>query len=517
MAALPISQARGILVFIMQIKLDPKAGSMLSRLRELFARNECRGFVVGGFVRDLVLGRPVRDIDIVVEGDAVALGHTLARELNAKLVLLDDINDVVRLIVLEPDNVDWQIDLSAIHHNLDADLGQRDLTLNAMAIDIALTAWDKQGVQTIEIIDPLGGLGDINKRAVRATGDGVFRQDALRLLRAVRLAAELDFKIENSTETLIRRDAVFIQHEAGERVREELIRILRLNATDETLLYLQELGLLTAVIPELAPSVGLAQHHEHQWDVFRHSARSVLALDFLLRCDNWPYTGMDVSGDVPWSNSLSKHFQAQISSASTRRELVKLAALLHDVAKPQTRTVAPNGRLCFYGHPEEGAVVAENVLERLRFSTRENKLVTAVVRYHLRPVQMSTDYALPTRRAAYRFIRDLGDATIDTLLFSLADHLATRGEMLDLTNWHHHANIVAYVLSESARMENTTPVKLINGYDLQRVLGLKPGAELGEILAELREAQAVGEISNRDDALNYANRLLIRKHEGTLP
>jgi poly(A) polymerase len=273
---------------------------------------------------------------------------------------------------------------------------------------------------------------------------------------------------------------------------------------------LRDLGLLTAIIPELAPSFGLEQHGEHQWDVFQHSARSVGALDFLLRRSSWPYADASVLDDVPWNDDLAAHFQAPVSPLGTHRELCKLAAILHDVAKPQTRTVSKSGRLRFYGHPQEGAVVTEQIMDRLRFSTREKKLVAGVVRYHLRPVQMNPDEEMPTRRAVYRFARDLGEGCIDTLFFSLADHLATRGDNLDLTNWRYHANIVAYVLRESAREASVPLSRLVDGNDLQRELGLKPGAKLGEIMAELREAQAAGEVTSRDGALKYAGEMMRR-------
>lgn len=492
----------------MQIVLEPKVRAILSRLQSFLAQKGGRGYIVGGFLRDLVLGRPIRDLDIAIDDDAVALGHTLAHELTAKTVLLDDAHGVVRLILLEPEDGEWQIDLSTIHSNLASDLKRRDFTLDALACDIALPAWDSVDALTIEIIDPLGGLTDIKNRLVRATHDEVFRHDAIRLLRAARLAAELGFKIDSTTEALIRRDALLIQHEAGERVREEFLRILKLKGTDETLLYIQKMGLLTAIIPELAPSVGLEQRSEHQWDVFQHSIHSVTALDFLLRHDDWPYTSKDVLRDVPWDNSLADYFQTPLSPISTRRELGKLAAILHDVAKPQTKVVSPSGKLCFYGHPQEGAITVEKILDRLRFSTREKKLVAAVVRHHLRPVQTCKEGELPAKRAVYRLMRDLGEMTIDTLFFSLADHLATRGEKLDLTNWRHHANIVSCVLAENARAAKAAPIKLLNGHDLQQALGLKPGAKLGEIIAELREAQATGEIVNKDEALQYAKRLL---------
>jgi len=493
---------------VMQCNLDPKTRALLGHIQAFLAQRGCEGYIVGGFPRDMFLGRPIRDLDIALGGDAATLGNELALELGARPVLLDEINGVVRLILLKFGDDNRQLDLSTMHGNITADLRRRDFTIDALAINIALPPWDSNNTQTVELIDPLNGLKDIKDGFVRAIGPDVFREDAIRLLRAVRLAAELGLIIESATAALICRDAHLLQQTAGERVREELLRLLTLTGTDETILLMQELGLLTAIIPELAPAVGLKQHNDHQWDVFKHSARSVAALDFILRQSSWSYASPTVLDDVPWNESLISHFQTTISPISTRRELGKLAALLHDIAKPQTQGISPSGKLCFYGHPQEGAPVVEKILERLRFSTKENRLVTTIVRHHLRPVQMGGDDALPTRRAVYRMLREVGDATIDTLFFSLADHLATRGDNLDLTNWRHHANIVAYVLSESARTASVVPIALLNGHDLQCELGLKPGVKLGQILDELREAQATGEITSKEEARKYAARLL---------
>jgi poly(A) polymerase len=234
----------------------------------------------------------------------------------------------------------------------------------------------------------------------------------------------------------------------------------------------------------------------------------VRAFDFLLRQDSWPYADTPVLENVPWDDVILRHFHSPVATSSTHRELCKLAAILHDIAKPQTRTISKSGRLRFYGHPQEGAVVAGQILERLRFSTREKELVVKVVAHHLRPVQMNQNEPLPTRQAVYRFMRDLGEAALDVLFFSLADHLATRGDHLDLTNWRAHANIVACVLKESAREAAVLPIRLVDGYDLQRELGLKPGTLLGKVLAEIREAQATGEVASRSEALSYARRLV---------
>jgi poly(A) polymerase len=271
---------------------------------------------------------------------------------------------------------------------------------------------------------------------------------------------------------------------------------------------MQQLGLLTAVFPELEPSINLTQHGEHQWSVLEHSLRSVKSLDFLLRRDDWPHADISILEDVPWDEKLAAHFDKPVNSQSTHRELCKLAAILHDVAKPQTRTISKSGKLRFYGHPQEGALIASEIMERLRFSTREKNIVVTIVANHLRPVQMNQEEPLPSRRAVYRFVRDIGDAVIDTLFFSLADHLATRGDNLDLTNWQHHANIVAHVLRESEREARVLPARLIDGYDLQRELGLEPGVRLGSVLAELREAYAAGEITSRVEALSYAEEFI---------
>ena len=160
--------------------------------------------------------------------------------------------------------------------------------------------------------------------------------------------------------------------------------------------------------------------------------------------------------------------------------------------------------------------MAAAILERLRFSTREIKFVETVVRYHLRPVQMTEDGAAPTRRAVYRYFRDLGEAAIATLYFSLADHLATRGPNLEKDNWDWHVGVVAGLIAEHEKEPATAASPaLLDGHDLQREFGLKPGHRLGELLEELREAQAAGEITSKQEALDYVNKLMARDKQSS--
>jgi poly(A) polymerase len=326
-------------------------------------------------------------------------------------------------------------------------------------------------------------------------------------LRAVRLAAELGFSIDTVTEALIRQHHRLIAGVPGERLREELLRLLALAGAKPRLAYMDELGLLTTLIPELSPTRGVEQPKIHTWDVFEHSMQTVAAAEFLLREGTWEYANRDVLNAVPWSARLQRHFDEEISHGSTRRSLLKLAALLHDIAKPQTKAVTDDGRARFLGHPQEGAAEAAAIMERLRFTKRETKLVALLVRYHLRPTQMSQE-GIPTRRAIYRYFRDTGVSGIDILFLSLADHLATRGPDLDIEQWREHARMTDYVLDRHFEEESLThPPKLLDGHDIMRIFRLEPGRRVGELLEALREAQAAGEVKDRPEAIQYINRM----------
>jgi poly(A) polymerase len=254
------------------------------------------------------------------------------------------------------------------------------------------------------------------------------------------------------------------------------------------------------------------QPKEHFWNVFTHSLETVATVDFLLRQGNLVYAGEEVLGVAPWPSELVQHFASEVSHGSTRGVLLKLAALLHDVAKPQTRTIEADGRMRFLGHAQDGAAMVVNILGRLRFSTREVKLVETMVRHHLRPMQMSHE-GLPSRRAIYRYFRDTAEAGIDTLILSLADHLATRGPRLELAQWREHSQLVEHVINHYFQEEKLVkPPKLVDGHDLIGIFGISPGPRMGELIEALCEAQATGELTTRGEALNYIDSLLKGVH-----
>ncbi len=481
---------------------------LLTKVSAVILQNRCTAYVVGGFVRDWLLGRETKDIDIAISGDARIVAQYVAKAVHGRYVLLDEVNGVARVVV-PSDGEPWHLDFTSFPVSIKDDLARRDFTIDAMAVELQSLL-----VGSPELIDIFSGEDDLRKKLVRAVGHTVFQADAARLLRGVRLAVELNFRIEPQTEVLIRQNCQGVRLVPGERLREELVRMLVLPGSAELARYLDELGLLTALIPELKEMRGVEQPKEHYWDVFDHSVETMAAVEFLLRQNSWRYGVEALLTVTPWSDMISSHFNEEVSSGSNRGLLLKLSGLLHDIAKPATKTVDAMGRVRFLGHAKQGAAMAAAILGRLRFSNREIKLVENLIYHHLRPVQMANE-GLPTKRAIYRYFRDTEGAGIDVLFLALADYLATHGPQLDVKEWQEHNRLVCYILDVHLRQQaEVLPVKLIDGHDLMNIFGLRPGRVIGEILAEVREAQAAGEVRTREEAIALVRKGLEKRQCG---
>ena len=498
----------------LELFIAPEVSSLLTRVARFLTKEGVKPYLVGGFVRDMLLKRQTADIDIAITADAMEIIPRLADALGGKFVPLDELNSIARVVLFDKETsshkVKWELDFSSITETIEQDMAQRDFTIDAMAIELG----NEVALQShYVLIDPFKGYDDLQHGIIRAVSDNIFQSDAARLLRAIRLAAELGFSIDSKTEMLIRQHCHLVTGVAGERIHEEMLRLFAQPQTSKYLADLDDMGLLTSIIPELGMTKGVSQPFIHFWEVFDHSLQTVAAIEYLLRKGNWEYTGEDALAVVPWSQDLSEHFAREIGSGSTRGSLLKLAALLHDIAKPQTRTIDEDGRARFLGHAVEGAKVVSGILERLRFSSREIKLVELMVTHHLRPSQMS-HYELPSRRAIYRYFRDTGDAGTDILFLNLADHLATRGPFLDMPDWREHAKTSEYILEQHAGEESlVAPPKLISGHDLISTFCLEPGHKIGELMEAVREAQATGEITSHGEALGYVKHLLAHPEE----
>ncbi len=445
-----------------------------------------------------------RDIDIAVPGDALTTARELADALGGAYVLLNQEHQIAR-VVLDYQQRRWHVDLSTLQGDILQDLARRDLTINAMAAPLG--AFTQEEVQ-VDIVDPWGGQRDLAQKTVRSLNDGIFRADPVRLLRAVRLAMELGFFIARETKDQMRKDAALLGQAPAERVRDEFCRMLSGEKADGCLRVLDQLGLLEVLLPELAPTKGVEQPKEHYWDVFNHSIETVKMVEVVLRAGR--QGSSSILYEVPWSPTLSEYFLGEVSGGGSRRPPGKLAGLLHDIAKPQTKTLDADGRARFLGHPKLGAERSASILERLRFSARETHLVTTMVLQHLRPGLISGELPLPTQRAIYKYYRDTEDGGIDILYLSLADYLAARGPRLDPNDWRSFAGRVRYVLNQKlTEAPSVAPPKLITGNDVMRDLGLEPGPLIGQLLEGVREAQAAGEVNSREAARSRVRQLYV--------
>jgi poly(A) polymerase len=496
------------------VSLKPPVEALVRGLAHCLALRGVVAYLAGGSLRDAMLGRQIRDVDLAVEGDSLAIARAVGKELGATYVPLDQERGIARLVFpAEEDEVRY-VDFTPLRGDIVADLASRDFTIDAMAAALPRN-------HHLELVDPFGGREDLSRGLVRAVAPAAFEADGLRLLRGVRIAAELGFRLDASTVVWMRERAGYLEGIAPERQREELVRMLATGGGSWALRTLNDLTLLERILPELAATRGVQQPKEHYWDVFDHSLETVEALDFLLaerppqetRPDGrpsgrWATFWRELWGPLGWLPGGHDHFREEVSEGHPRLAVLKLGALLHDIAKPQTRTVDSRGRVRFFGHAAVGARMARTIMERLRFSARETRLVSLLVEEHLRPGQLSGEGGPPSRRALFRYFRDTGEAALDVLFLSLADHLAARGPRMRVTSWRNHVAYVNYVMARRHLEESLVePVRLVTGHDIMETLGMGPGPEVGRLLRAVEEAQGAGEIHTREEALALIRRL----------
>lgn len=479
-------------------------------------------WLVGGAVRDLLLGRPVHDWDFAVDGAPMALARAVGDALGGAFFPLDEERGTARVVLDSPGGVPVELDFSLLRGDtLDADLAERDFTVNAMAVDEAET-----------LIDPLGGYADLTARRIRATSETAFRDDPVRLLRAARFETELGFGTEPRTESWIRRDAPLLAQPAEERLRDEFVRGLAAPGAADFIRRLDDLALLTHVVPELDGLKGVIQtpprfdawHHTlNVLDTVERVVAAVVGKPALTSSDPWVDVPAAAWGDLvrrvgPFAGQVQSHLAVTVSAGRDRQLLIKLAALLHDVGKPQTRSMGEDERVHFYGHESVGARLSGARMRALRFSRREVERVQTIVEAHLGPAQLARAEQV-TRRAVYRYFRDTGDAGVDTVLLNLGDYLATWGPALREKRWLRRLEVSELLLHHyfERRQETVAPKLPIDGHDLMRELDLEPGPKIGEMLEALREAMAAGEIETREEALTLAREIEGRDRPGGDP
>jgi tRNA nucleotidyltransferase/poly(A) polymerase len=451
------------------------------------ALRDRRAWLVGGAVRDGLLGRATGDLDVVVDGDAGGAARAVARAARGPVFELSDEFGSWR--AMAPDRA-WHVDLSPLRGgSLEADLALRDFTVNAIA----------EPLDGGERVDPHGGAADVAAGRLRAVGARSFADDPLRVVRLVRLAAELGLDPDAATTALARTSAPAAAAVAQERVFAELKRILARDGVIASLARMDDLGLTAAILPELYALRGVEQNRYHHADVHRHTIE-VLEHVIALQADPGALFGAE------HEEAIGTLLAEPLADDVDRGFALRLGALLHDAAKPATLGRRDDGTPTFVGHDRAGAELARAVLTRLRASEKLKAHVAALTRHHLRLGFLVHERPLPPR-ALYRYLKTCEPVEVDVTLLSVADRLATRGRKAQ-ESIARHLDLAREVLPAALRWRaQGRPTPLVRGDALAAALELEDGPELGRLLAEIDEARFAGEVSTGDEAIALAARL----------
>ena len=454
-----------------------------------------RGWLVGGAVRDGLLGRETADVDVVVEGDPASAARAAARAAgSAACFALSEEFGAWRVIARDRS---WQLDFEPLRGgSIAADLGLRDFTVNAIAEPLA-------GGPPI---DPLNGLADLDARRLRMAGPGAFADDPLRVLRLVRMTVELGFVVDGDTARSATEQAGALAQVSPERVFMELRRIVAAPAVRRGIELMGELNATAVVLPELEALRGVEQSRYHHLDVYEHTL-AVLDGAVAITAPGPPAPELaHVLGD---DGRVAALLAEPLADELTRGQALRWGALLHDAAKPQTRQVSgPEGRVTFMGHDASGAELARETLGRLRASERLRAHVAALVRHHLRVGFLVHEPQPLVARTVYDYLQSTSPVEVDVTLLSIADRLATRGARSGPAI-EAHLRVARRLLEAGLAWRAEGPAKpLLRGDELARELAIAPGPVLGGLLEELAAAQYTGEITTRAQALARARHAL---------
>jgi putative nucleotidyltransferase with HDIG domain len=451
----------------------------------------CKVYLVGGYIRDALLGRfnadsPPRDFDYTVLGkSAIGFAREVESKMDGNFVLLDESNDTARVVLHGGIQIDFA---GCVGGALESDIRRRDLTINALL-------WDPAHPDTIR--DEVGGLKDLSTKTVRAISEQSLTDDPLRLLRVFRFAAVLGFSIDPQTLTLVRKHADLLNKIAAERISYELFCIMESGRAAQTIKLMAECAVLEVVFPELRAMHRVPPNSYHHLGLFDHSLEVLRQTELGLK-------------DMPeWTRST---FDMPLSYGVTKYGATKMAALLHDVAKPDTWVVAEDGRHTFIGHDKLGAEMCDEISKRLKWSVALEKFISNLVRWHLRPGALFHQ-GLPTDRAVNRFYSAVGDSTPQLILLALGDFRGTCGPGLQ-ENRELLENQLRELLERYAVfVEGSKKLPpLLDGHQVCDELHIPPGPPVGELLKALREAQLLGEVANKAEGVAFVKKLYAEKY-----
>jgi poly(A) polymerase len=451
-------------------------------------------YLVGGVLRDIILKRQKDnlDLDFCLKKGAINFAREVARKLGAGFVVLDESHGCGRVVKKMKDKI-YTLDFSDFRgKTLEDDLLHRDFSINSMAVE--LEDFCKSRDLDKVLIDPHGGRNDLRSRIILSINKTGFDEDPLRILRAFSLAALFDLGIAKETLRQVDSKKDKLKRVSAERIRDEIFKILSGQKSFELLTQLDKHGILDLIIPEIKDIRNLDRRSKYKLRVWKHSLETVKSLQRIIK-------------SLSRRAEIKNYLLQDISSGRRRSELIKLAALLHDLGKPKTFRIQKN-KIKFYGHERVGADMVSNIGFRLKLSNEELRVLRKIVMLHLRPGYLVSNPVL-TPRAKFRFFRDANVEAVSVLLIALADERATRGYLsLEKFRQRYERLIPRLIRGYFLAEQEVKPSRLINGNDLMEHFKLPPSPLIGKILSELQELQAIGKIKTKAEGFKKVSRMI---------
>ena len=440
-------------------------------------------YIIGGSIRDLLLGRTPTDYDIAVTENPEKFAKKITAKTTGHLVKMGKPRQKI-IRVIAGNNT---FDVASLNGaSIEDDLNKRDFTINAIAYALS----------SKEIIDCLGSLQDLADKKVRMVSKEVFRKDPIRLIRAYRIGACLNFEIESHTASVIKNNAELIQNSAGERIRVELFKMFGTPKSHYYLSQMADIGLLTAIFPDLGRLKGCLQNRHHIYDAFEHTMKAYYHLETIL---NKP-------------SKLLPDTSSQIRQCIDKKKeaLLKCAILLHDIGKPSVKTLDNKGNSHFYGHAQKSADMTKKISQRLKFSNLEKCFIDFIIRNHIKPLFLYTAHQKKTltRKGLTRFFIKCGENTPALLLHAIADIKAKQSNINQENKFFiAFAKEMIHYFFYSFKPKSKEP-PLITGYDLIHIFGLTPSPIFKTILNFVEEAKLTNKVKSRSEALEVVKDFL---------
>lgn len=470
-------------------------------LKGICTKKRIEVHLVGGFLRDYCLKQDCVDFDFAVKKDALKIARLFANRIKGAYVPLDEEHGCARVVKKRKGQI-YTYDLADYRDKtLLKDLTKRDFTINTLSVDIGKM---KETEEIDEVLkDHKKGMKDIKQKRIKQISASAFKDDPLRMMRAFSLKAALNFKIEDKTLKQIKKDRDLIHDVSYERIREELFKVLATPQSSKIIKAMDRYGLLANILPQIKVMFNCKQGGYHHLDVWPHSVETLVQFEKMIdkKCASLE------KDNVELFNDLKGYLNTKTGGDRTRLSIIKLACLLHDIGKPDTRK-KENNRLSFHGHEHVGKNITKEIAKMLKLSTKERHMLEDMVLWHLRPGYLS-NFKRPSKKAVYRYFRDTKDEAVSTILLSVADQRATNGPLTTKKDIAHHEAVNLPLIEEYFGRRKEKPfVRLLNGNDIIKKFKLKPSPLIGKILKEVEEKQMLGKIKTKSEAQKFVKTIL---------